>query len=119
MKRNALHFLIAIVASATSISHAAPPFVWIEAEKPGSVDFQWSAGGAKKSQLLSEGRCLYRESRENVPEDGESMSYRFDAPAQGTYGLWLRRRGNHARRGDQVRPTSASVDTPKCKRRHI
>lgn len=79
-----------LVALTAFTTHAAPSFVWLEAENPDSADFEWSAGGAKKSHLLSAGRCLYRTSRETFPEAGENMTYRFDAPQKGTHQVWLR-----------------------------
>ena len=67
-----------------------PGHVWIEGEKPDAANFEWTAAGATKSALLSEGRWLTTAKRANLPDEGYVAEYDFEAPENAEYAVWLR-----------------------------
>ena len=65
-------------------------FIWIEGEKPAKASFEWSAAGAERSELLSEGRWLIGKERVNLPDEGLLVEYDVNIKKAGSYTLWVR-----------------------------
>jgi len=80
-----------VLAIMCSIGNAAD--VWIEAEDPVAMPKQASLADWGKPELVS-GKLLMlvfaKNDLENVPEEGITVTYQFEAPERGQYELWNR-----------------------------
>ena len=86
-------------ASSTQTVAAAreetPAFIWFEAEKPTSENFETNRNGWGNAHYLSEDNWLHfsigaNEVEDKVPEGGVLISYDFDVDSAGEYEVWGR-----------------------------
>jgi len=82
-----------VVSLASNAALAAPRYIWVEAEKPASANFDYQV--QTWSPLLSDGKWLHfaipkERAATAIPPGGLQLSYHVDAERAGAYELWLR-----------------------------
>ncbi|HYW80006.1 MAG TPA: hypothetical protein VE890_10545, partial [Thermoguttaceae bacterium] len=70
-------------------------FVWFEGEQPSSTNVEVNRSGWGNTQFLSDGNWLHcsieaAKVDSEVPDEGASLQYTFQAPKDATYQIWSR-----------------------------
>ena len=74
---------------------SAGDFIWIEGERPGSINLKPDVNGSGRPNLVSDGKWLTvhldsGEIEKGLPPEGALLAYAFNVPKQGAHAIWGR-----------------------------
>jgi hypothetical protein len=99
---------LAVFALGNSARAQAADYVWLEGEAPSSINVTPSSDGVARPEFLSGGKWLHinldsSAVEKNAPEDGVTLSYKFNLAAGGKHNVWNRIGYEGSRTGFQWR----------------